>query len=73
MGDWASVRHAVLCNAASNIHLIDSNGQMQELALIHYSKALRGLSGMLGRTKPLASSNSVLMSMMLLCLHGVST
>ncbi|KAK7190481.1 hypothetical protein DPSP01_005292 [Paraphaeosphaeria sporulosa] len=70
MRDWKSVRYSVLCNAASNVHLIESNGQMQELALTYYSQALRGLSDYLSRAELLANCNSILISMMLLCLHG---
>lgn len=71
MGEWKSVRYSMLCNAASNLHFIESSNMMQELALTYYSKALRGLSDILGRAEPLASCNSVLLSMMLLYLHGV--
>lgn len=61
----------MLCNAASNLHLIESSNMMQELALTYYSKALRGLSDMLSRAVPVENTNSILMSMMLLYLHGV--
>lgn len=45
---------------------------MQELALTYYSKALRGLSEVLVNVNQLENHNSILMSMMLLYLHGVS-
>ncbi|KAF1968917.1 hypothetical protein BU23DRAFT_255576 [Bimuria novae-zelandiae CBS 107.79] len=70
MGEWKSVRYSVLCNAASNLHFIESNSKMQELALTYYSKALRGLSDVLARAELTASCNTLLTSMMLLYLHG---
>ena len=66
-----SLRYAVLANAASNLHFIESSGKFQELALTYYSKALRGLSDLLTRADQLENHDSILMSMMLLYLHGV--
>ncbi|KAJ4299572.1 hypothetical protein N0V90_004818 [Kalmusia sp. IMI 367209] len=65
-----SLRYSVLANAASNLHFIESSGKFQELALTYYSKALRGLSDLLTRADQLENHNSILMSMMLLYLHG---
>lgn len=72
MVDWQSVRSFVLCNAVSNLQFVESNGQMQERAVIYYSRALRGLSDSIGGVEPLESPNGVLISMMPLWFYGVS-
>jgi hypothetical protein len=72
MVEHKCLHYSVLANAASHLHFIDASSQMQELALTYYSKALRGLSNLLGRTSGLENHNGLLMSVMLLYLHGVS-
>lgn len=44
---------------------------MQELSLTYYSNSLKGLSELLGGVSQLEDNNGVLMSVMLLYLHGV--
>lgn len=70
-----SLHFSVLTNAASHIYNIDAVSGMQDLALSYYSKALRGLASMLERPKEpkLETHNGLLMSVMLLYLHGVSS
>ncbi|EXJ85680.1 hypothetical protein A1O1_06046 [Capronia coronata CBS 617.96] len=70
MVQYKSLQYSVLANAASHIHFIDDSSQMQELALTYYSHALRGLSELLPKTSQLENHNGVLMSVMLLYLHG---
>ncbi|KAF1847997.1 uncharacterized protein K460DRAFT_374944 [Cucurbitaria berberidis CBS 394.84] len=67
-----SLRFSVLANAASHIHNINDSSSMQQLALHYYSEALRGLASTLARPKSsrLANHNGILMSVMLLYLHG---
>lgn len=64
--------YSVLACAASHIHLIDMSSPMQELALTYYSKAVQELSQLLTTTPRLESHNGVLMTVMLLYIHGVS-
>jgi len=68
-----SLRYSVLANAASHIHNMDTNPGMQSLALKYYSKSIRGLSKVLVQANDpyLTSYNGLLMSVMLLYLHGV--
>ncbi|CAO2647315.1 Nn.00g082370.m01.CDS01 [Neocucurbitaria sp. VM-36] len=72
MVDEKSLRYSVLANAASHIYNIDDSSSMQHLALSYYSESLRGLASTLSRPKvtQLAKHNGVLMSVMLLYLHG---
>ncbi|KAJ9640173.1 hypothetical protein H2204_003398 [Knufia peltigerae] len=65
-----SLQYSVLANAASHIHFIDDSSQMQELALTYYSQALRGLSELLVKASQVENHNGLLMSVMLLYLHG---
>lgn len=66
-----SLQYSVLANAASHIHFIDDSSHMQELALTYYSHALRGISKLLTSVSQLENHNGLLMSVMLLYLHGV--
>ncbi|KAH7071239.1 hypothetical protein BKA63DRAFT_578403 [Paraphoma chrysanthemicola] len=72
MVDDEGLRYAVLANAASHIHNVDTNPGMQSLALKYYSKSIRGLSHVLDQANDpyLASCNGLLMSIILLYLHG---
>ncbi|KAF2024532.1 hypothetical protein EK21DRAFT_78511 [Setomelanomma holmii] len=72
MGGDESLRYAVLANAASHIHNMDTNPGMQNLALKFYSKSIRGLSHTLVQASNpyLTNCNGLLMSIMLLYLHG---
>lgn len=71
MIEYKSLHYSVLANGASHLHFIDSSNQMQELALTYYSNALRNLSDLLARSSRLENHNGLLMSVMLLYLHGV--
>jgi hypothetical protein len=73
MGEDESLRYSVLANAASHIHNMDTNPGMQSLALKYYSKSIRRLSKVLVQANDpyLTSYNGLLMSVMLLYLHGV--
>lgn len=66
-----SLRYSVLANGASHLHFIKSSKPMQELALTYYSNALKDLSSLLARPFELENHNGLLMSTMLLYLHGV--
>ncbi|KAK4937832.1 hypothetical protein LTR10_021635 [Elasticomyces elasticus] len=70
MVECKSLQYSVLACAASHLHYIDDSSQMQELALTYYSHALRGLSELLAKPGQLESHNGLLMSVMLLYLHG---
>lgn len=74
MVDQKSLRYSVLANAASHICNIDDSSSMEHLALSYYSESLRGLAKTLSHPKAsqVANHNGVLMSVMLLYLHGVS-
>ncbi|KAF2260878.1 hypothetical protein CC78DRAFT_522587 [Lojkania enalia] len=65
-----SLHFSVLANGASHLHFIDASNQMQELALTYYSNALRNLSDLLAKSSRLENHNGLLMSVMLLYLHG---
>ncbi len=68
-----SLLYAVLACAASHLYLRDSSWQMQELALTYYSKAIREVSGVLAaeNSRQITNHDGLLMSVMLLYLHGV--
>ncbi|KAI1614225.1 hypothetical protein EDD37DRAFT_594913 [Exophiala viscosa] len=70
MRECKSLQYSVLACAASHLHYIDDSSQMQELALTYYSHALRGLSELLAQPGQLESHNGLLMSVILLYLHG---
>jgi hypothetical protein len=67
------LRSSVLACAASHLHFVDASPQMQELSLTYYSQAIRGLSEVLARASQLENHNGLLMSIMLLYLHGVGS
>jgi len=62
---------SVLACAASHIHLIDTSTPCQALALTYYTNATRELSSLLNSASRLENHNGLLMSVMLLYLHGV--
>ena len=67
-----SLYYSLLANAASHIHFIDTSSTMQELALTYYSNSLKDLSRLLETAgHELQNHNGILMSVMLLYLHGV--
>lgn len=66
-----SLYFSVLACAASHIHLSDESTPMQGLALTYYTNATKELSSLLNSTPELANHNGLLMSVMLLYLHGV--
>jgi hypothetical protein len=65
-----SLHYSVLANGASHLHLLDENNNMQELALNYYSHAIKDLSKLLTQERRLENHNGLLMSVMLLYLHG---
>lgn len=65
-----SLHYSVLANGASHLHLLDENNNMQELALNYYSSAIKDLSKLLAQEERLENHNGLLMSIMLLYLHG---
>lgn len=65
-----SLHYSVLANGASHLHLTDDNKGMQELALNYYSSAIKDLSKLLNQEEGLEYHNGLLMSVMLLYLHG---
>ncbi|KAF2872795.1 hypothetical protein BDV95DRAFT_492142, partial [Massariosphaeria phaeospora] len=65
-----SLHYSVLANGASHLHSINASSSMQELALMYYSSALRDLSNLLAKSSHLENHNGLLMSVMLLYLHG---
>ncbi len=67
-----SLEYAMLANAASHMHFVDGSSQMQELALTYYSKATKGLAETLASAARRQDHDAILMSVMLLYLHGVS-
>ncbi|KAF2109666.1 hypothetical protein BDV96DRAFT_651644 [Lophiotrema nucula] len=64
------LRYSVLANAASHMHFVEECPKMQQMALLYYSKSLKGLSDMIVKSSQFESHNGVLMSVMLLYLHG---
>lgn len=72
MASYKFVYYSVLTCAASHIHLIDTSARMQELALIYYSSAITKLSQLLTAPSQLEYHNGLLISIMLLYIHGVS-
>lgn len=64
------LRYSVLANGASHLHLVDKNDSMYELALTYYSNALQHLVKSLDKEQEAAENNGLLMSVMLLYLHG---
>lgn len=65
-----SLRYSVLANGASHLHLVDKNDSMYELALTYYSSSLQHLVRSLDNEQEAAKDNGLLMSVMLLYLHG---
>lgn len=72
MGRHKSLYYPVLACAASHVFLTDATWGMQDLALTYYSKALRELSTLLSAVSEHENHNALLMSVILLYLHGVS-
>lgn len=68
--EYRCMHHSLLANAASNLHFVDSKPRMQVVALTYYSNALRGLSKLLAQGSTSESDDGLLMSVMLLYLHG---
>lgn len=66
-----SLYFSVLACAASHVHLIDTSTPAQGLSLTYYTKATRELSDVLKNGSKLENHNGLLMSIMLLYLHGV--
>ncbi|CAM1510683.1 Fc.00g010180.m01.CDS01 [Cosmosporella sp. VM-42] len=65
-----SLHYSALACAASHIYSIDASWRMHDLALTYYSNALRELSKLLATTSQPENHNGVLMSVILLYLHG---
>lgn len=71
MVQYKSLQYSVLACGASHLHFVDASSMMQELSLTYYSNSLKGLSELLGGVSQLEDNNGVLMSVILLYLHGV--
>jgi hypothetical protein len=69
-----ALHYSVLACSASHVHFIDMSTPMQERALTYYSGALSGLSTLLAGESEgkLEYNNGLLMSVMMLYIHGVS-
>ncbi|KAL7949506.1 hypothetical protein V8C42DRAFT_311082 [Trichoderma barbatum] len=65
-----SVYYSVLACAASHIYLIDTNSSMQELAITYYSNAITDMSTFLSTASNLEYHNALLISVILLYVHG---
>lgn len=65
-----SLYYSVIACAASHAHFADASPRMQDLALNYYTNALGELCGLLAKGSRLESHNAVLMTVMLLYLHG---
>lgn len=66
-----SLYYSVLANAASHMYLIDGVWRLQNLALSYYADAVSELSKLLDNIPQLENHNGLLMSVMMLYLHGV--
>ena len=66
-----SLYYSVLANAASHMYLVDGAWRLQNLALTYYADAVSELSKLLDRVPQLENHNGLLMSVMMLYLHGV--
>lgn len=66
-----SLYFSVLACAASHVHLIDNSTPAQGLSIAYYTKATRELSVFLKTATKPENHNGLLMSIMLLYLHGV--
>ncbi|KAI5460586.1 hypothetical protein BGZ63DRAFT_473041 [Mariannaea sp. PMI_226] len=70
MTHFQSLYYSVLACAASHLHFIDNSSRMNELALTYYSDAVGALSKFLSKESQLEQHNGLLMSVMMLYLHG---
>lgn len=70
--EYTCMHHSLLANAAANLHFVDAKPRMQVVALTYYSHALGGLSKLLAQGGTSEADDGLLMSVMLLYLHGVS-
>ncbi|KAJ3533901.1 hypothetical protein NM208_g7776 [Fusarium decemcellulare] len=71
MVTYKSLYYSVLACAATHIYLVDASQRMKDLALTFYSGAVKELSNLLKSVPELENHNGLLMSVMLLYLHGV--
>jgi hypothetical protein len=71
MMDSKSLQYSVLANAATHLHFMDESAPMQELAMGYYWLSIQSLRQTLASGKRIKDDNSILMSIMLLYLHGV--
>lgn len=68
-----SLYYSVLACAATHLHFIDATPQLQHLALTYYSNSISSLSRQIEvAATRVENHNGVLISVMLLYLHGVS-
>lgn len=72
MATEKSLYYSALACAASHIHFIDDSSEMQQLALAYYCSGLQELSRLMANTTRIEQHDGVLMSVMMLYLHGVS-
>jgi hypothetical protein len=72
MVNHKSLYYSVLALAASHIYLIDGSWCMHDLTLRYYSNALTELAQLVANVSEFENHNGLLMSVMLLYIHGVS-
>ncbi|KAM0426558.1 hypothetical protein ACHAPT_008250 [Fusarium lateritium] len=70
MVNHKSLYYSVLALAASHIYLIDGSWCMHDLTLTYYSNALSELAKLLANVAEFENHNGLLMSVMLLYIHG---
>ena len=66
-----SLYYSVLACAASHIFLTDSVWEMHPIALSYYAEGVKELQLLLGKVSQYENHDALLMSVMLLYLHGV--
>lgn len=72
MEQYKSLYYSVLACSASHIHGLSKSPYMQELALDFYGKSVNNV-GQLLAVSHVATHNGLLMSIILLYIHGVCT
>jgi hypothetical protein len=73
MSGSKALHYSVLANSASHRSYADKNPGLHELSLSYYSRSMRGLAQTLAGTPRYEQHNAILISVMLLYLHGVSS
>jgi hypothetical protein len=73
MKSFKALRYSALANAASHIATADESDGMYELGINFYSRSIRGLSEALAANNRCQDQYAILMTVMLLYIHGVSS